>query len=398
MKQEHITDLFGTTIRLQMRESIQMTIQSLLAYCHKYDHWCMAYSGGKDSTTLVTLVVWLIDTGQIPRPKSMTVMYADTRLELTPLWAAAQDIIEDLKGYGFDVRIVVAPLEKRYFTYILGRGVPPPTNTFRWCTPKMKVDPMTKELELLFSEKGEKVLMLTGVRQGESAIRDQRIVMSCGKDGAECGQGWYQETMPDHICDTLAPLLHWRVCHIWSWLKYWAPTPEYGDWSTSAIADSYGGDEAEELNARTGCIGCNLVSVDKALNNVLKNPRYYYLKPLLRVKLLNNLLRLPANRLRKTGLAPSDNFRQRIGPLTMLARKMGLDEILSIQNEINASAKNEGMPLISLINEEEESYIRKCWEENLWPDRWDGTESTGDTEMETVFKDGSIQRRLIFGD
>jgi DNA sulfur modification protein DndC len=51
---------------------------------------------------------------------------------------------------------------------------------------------------------------------------------------------------------TLAPLLHWRVCHVWEWLKHWAPQAEFGDWSTAMIADAYGGDEAEEINARTG--------------------------------------------------------------------------------------------------------------------------------------------------
>jgi DNA sulfur modification protein DndC len=35
------------------------------------------------------------------------------------------------------------------------------------------------------------------------------------------------------------------------------------------IADAYGGDEAEEINARTACIGCALSQEDKALDSVL---------------------------------------------------------------------------------------------------------------------------------
>src|SRR3546814_9885760 len=48
----------------------------------------------------------------------------------------------------------------------------------------------------LYDHNGGKFLLLTGVRQGESAQRDGRIAMSCGKNGAECGQGWYQITAP----------------------------------------------------------------------------------------------------------------------------------------------------------------------------------------------------------
>src|SRR4051812_13738030 len=208
----------------------------------------------------------LIGAGQVAAPTTLTVLYADTRLELLPLWIAARSIRDELEERGIDVRVVMAPMDKRFLVYVLGRGVPPPNNnTLRWCTRQIKIDPMAAELRRLFGERGTKVLMLTGVRQGESAIRDGRIAMSCGRDGGECGQGWYQETLPDQLCDTLAPLLHWRVCHVWEWLRHWAPAAEFGDWSTEIIAEAYGGDEAEENNARTGCNGCPLAELDLAL-------------------------------------------------------------------------------------------------------------------------------------
>ncbi|MGC8384963.1 hypothetical protein ACP3P8_23010 [Pseudomonas aeruginosa] len=46
------------------------------------------------------------------------------------------------------------------------------------------------------------------------------------------------------------------------------------------IADAYGGDEAEEINARTGCTGCPLASEEKALETVLAMPHWAYLAPL----------------------------------------------------------------------------------------------------------------------
>jgi DNA sulfur modification protein DndC len=173
---------------------------------------------------------------------------------------------------------VRAPLDKRFLVYILGRGVPPPNNnTLRWCTRQIKVDPMAAAIEARIAEIEGNVLMITGVRQGESAVRDARIAMSCSKDGGECGQGWYQQVLPNAKgirgrIATLAPLLHWRVCNVWDWLKVFAPSAEYGGWPTAMLADAYGGDEAEEVNARTGCIGCPLASKDLALDAVVTMP------------------------------------------------------------------------------------------------------------------------------
>src|SRR5690606_19807180 len=124
-------------------------------------------------------------------------------------------------------------------------------------TRQIKIDPMKAAVNEYLKDKGD-VLMLTGVRIGESAIRDQRINLSCSKDGGECGQGWYQVTLQSKNCATLAPILHWRVCNVWDWLKIFAPMQKYGGWNTQLLADAYGGDEAEEINARTGCIGCPL--------------------------------------------------------------------------------------------------------------------------------------------
>lgn len=382
-------NIFATS-RMQMNESIELTIQSLLAYGARYDHWCMAWSGGKDSSTLVTLVIWLIKSGKIPAPKSLTIFYSDTRQELTPLSLAVAEISEEIKEHGYDVHIVMAPIEKRFLCYILGRGVPPPSNRFRWCTGALKILPMEEGVKALFSEKKEKILMLTGVRQGESAMRDGRIAQSCSKDGAECGQGWFQTSMPEAICDTLAPILHWRVCHVWEWLKHWAPLPEYGDFSTTIIADAYGGDEAAEHNSRTGCIGCPLVDKDTALDILLTNPKWKYLQPLKELKPIYRWMREPANRLRKSGLDEGGKNKQRMGPLTIIARQTAFDKIIDIQNRINEAAVLVKKPTVSLINDEEAAHIRHCWSINQWPDGWDGDEPTGDVIMDKIYSDGTV--------
>ncbi|EPQ6932373.1 phosphoadenosine phosphosulfate reductase family protein [Pseudomonas aeruginosa] len=392
--------------RLQMTESIELTIQSLQAYGESHDHWAIAWSGGKDSSSTLTLIMWLIDSGKVKAPKSLTVFYADTRQELPPLAIAAKQIMDELEERGIHVEVVTAPLDKRFMVYILGRGVPPPNNnTLRWCTRQIKIDPMQAALEQRLAELDGNVLMITGVRQGESAIRDKRIEMSCGKDGAECGQGWYQKVLPESKglkgrLATLAPLLHWRVCHVWEWLKHWAPLVEFGDWSTATIADAYGGDEAEEVNARTGCTGCPLASKDTALDTILLNPSWAYLAPLKGIKQLWRELREPHNRLRKAGYeylkdGSTAANPQRMGPITFEARLMGLERILNIQKEINDVADRLGRPRVDLINAEEEARIRELIAAETWPQGWDGDEPTADTPMDQINADGSVQPLLF---
>jgi DNA sulfur modification protein DndC len=393
--------------RLTLTKSIELSVESLLHYGSLYKHWAIAFSGGKDSAATVTLVAHLIESGQIAKPESLTILYADTRQELPPLHMSALSILETLRNRlqplfkegAFQTRVVLPELDHRYFVYILGRGVPPPSNTFRWCTPKLKVMSMERELEALRQERGEKFLMLTGVRIGESAARDQRISISCTKDGGECGQGWFQQSTSKAIADTLAPIVHWRVCHVWDWLL--RADLELG-FSTFEIAQVYGQDVSdgeEPLNARTGCMGCPLVQRDAALDRVVAQPDWAYLAPLQRLRSLYGEIKKPQYRLRKHGevnkngaLAAKQN---RLGPLHMEARCWMLEQILGIQAEVNREATAQGRPEISLINEEELARIEALMAANTWPDKWDGTEARGDVMFSEIFPDGSVQELLF---
>ncbi|MDQ2902988.1 MAG: phosphoadenosine phosphosulfate reductase family protein [Chloroflexota bacterium] len=382
--------------RLSMERSLALTIESLQMYGSLYRNWAIAYSGGKDSTLVVTLIAHLIASRMIPAPESLTVLYVDTRMELPPLQSAAMDVLRELRQRGMQTRIVLPALDLRFFVYMFGRGVPLPKNLFRWCTPQLKVDPMERALANLRAQSGQKVLMLTGVRIGESAARDQRIALSCSKDGAECGQGWFQTKTPEAVADVLAPCLHWRVCHTWDWLTFHAP--RYG-FSTQVIAEIYGGDEKEEINARTGCVGCNLASRDVALDTILKLPHWQYLAPLKRLRPLYADIIKPRHRLRKDG---TDRLKDgtlaanpmRMGPLTMEARRAGLAEVLAIQEEISRAALAHERPRMDLINEEERARILELIEANTWPDRWTGHEVRGDVLMPQVVADGIVQALL----
>ena len=388
--------------RLSLDRSIELSAESLRHYGSLYKHWAIAFSGGRDSSATVTLVADLIDKGLVPRPASITVLYADTRQELPPLHNAAMALLDKLKERGFDTRVVLPKLDHRYFVYILGRGVPPPSNTFRWCTPKLKVMSMERELETLRQERGEKFLMLTGVRVGESAARDQRIAISCSRDGGECGQGWFQQTTSNAVADTLAPLLHWRICHVWDWLVQ--ADVELG-YPTFDIAEVYGHDpqddlgETEAINARTGCIGCPLVQEDAALERVLANPKWTYLAPLRQLRPLYWEVKKPQYRLRKHGEVKKDGSlakkQGRLGPLTLETREWMLGEILRIEAEVNAGAAQVGQSDICLINAEELTRIHELIAAETWPEKWDGSEHRGDEWLPEILADGSVQPLLF---
>lgn len=387
--------------RLTLPKSIELSVESLRHYGSLYKHWVVSFSGGKDSSATVTLIADLIKKGSIPEPESLTILYADTRQELPPLHTAALGILQELRQRGFDARVIQPELDYRFFVYMLGRGVPPPSNTFRWCTPKLKLMSIERELETLRQERGDKFLMLTGVRIGESAARDQRIAVSCTKDGGECGQGWFQHTSSEAVSDILAPILHWRVCHVWDWLLQ--ADLELG-FPTFEIARVYGqevSDGEEPINARTGCIGCPLVERDAALERIIQQPQWTYLAPLQKLRPLYWEIRKPQYRLRKHGEFKKDGSlgskQNRLGPLHIEARLQILEQVLKIQDEVNIAARAEGKSEISLINDEELARINQLIAANTYPERWDGTEPTGDTLLPTLFSDGAVQP-LLFDD
>jgi DNA sulfur modification protein DndC len=385
--------------RMTFKEAIETSIASLRAYGANYRHWAIAYSGGKDSSATVSFVAWAIHTGQVPSPESLTILYGDTRQELTPLWSVAQKFMDVLRGQGFNAFTVLPEMDNRFYVYMLGRGVPPPSNRFRWCTVKLKIEPMAEALETKRAETGEKFLMLTGVRQGESAARDQRIAISCGKDSGECGQGWMQVSPPDAVADTLAPLLHWRLCFVWDWL-YFANSDSWmkyagfdqlghGYEGLGEIAAVYGDDEA-----RTGCIGCNLASRDTALENLVKTETWRHLSPLLEIKPLFKELKKPKWRLRKgTPEKKKDGSYakngQRMGPLTFEGRAYGLERVLDIQKRAG----------VDLVNADEEARIRELWSLNTWPDGWSGDEVIADIPLDkiTTFGHDLVVQPLLVG-
>lgn len=396
LKQPHLFE----GARLSLDESYQMTVDSLRAYGELSPYWFVSYSGGKDSTATLTVIARIIAEGKVKPPKKLFAYYVDTRLEFPPLQIAALSILKTAQANGIDTRVIYPPMDKRLMVNILGRGVPPPSNIFRWCTEATKVNPMMAAQRELYEQHQSPFLSITGVRLGESAMRDQRIAYSCTRDGGECGQGWFQHASGEQIAHTLAPLLHWRLCHVWDWLMFFAPEDGY---DTQPIAEAYGIDEegsAAEVNARTGCIGCNLVDEDAALLNLLRFDRWKYLAPLIEIKQIWRWLALPENRLRHTNRIRKDGSPAardgKLGAITLEARAVAFERVLDIQMAVNSKAAEQGRPGMQLISPNENVRIRELIKSKAYPMGWSGDEPRGDVLIH-IERLRAEQGRTLFG-
>jgi DNA sulfur modification protein DndC len=386
--------------RTTLVESLQMTADSLSVHGSQHRHWCVAFSGGKDSSATLTAVLHLIETGRVPRPKSMTVLYADTRLELPNLQASAVAMLEEVRRRGWQTRTVLPALDKRFFVMIFGRGVPPSHSGFRWCTGAIKIDPMQAAMREIHEEVGEQLLQIVGLRIGESANRDKRIALACSsKNGGECGTGWFEEATPAEVAHSLSPLLHWRTCHVWDWLML--ERRRHG-FDTSMVAEVYDQDaegSALEVLARTGCLVCPVASKDLALERTLAKPEWAYLAPLARLRTVYHELSQAKNRLRKNGERKADGSLSsrpmRSGPLLMEARAWGLAKVLTVQADVNRAAERLGRQAVDLISGDELRRILELQEANTWPQGWTGDEPAGDELLAEIFPDGTVQPTLF---
>ena len=166
-KTNHRTDLDLTyrTIEHIKREYLKNSIP-----------WSLGFSGGKDSSALLKLVyAALKDIGTKSKP--VTVIYCDTGVEIPIVRSFVLETLnklsEEVAGNGvpIETQIVIPSLHDRYFSKVIGRGYPPPSYKFRWCTDVLRVNPIKKYLNNL-QKKG---VILLGIRKGESRERNRVI-------------------------------------------------------------------------------------------------------------------------------------------------------------------------------------------------------------------------------
>ncbi len=128
--------------------------------------WFLGYSGGKDSSALLKLIFVALMHAKC-RPKPVTVVYCDTGVDIPVVRQlvdrSLDSLQEEARKYDVPIRVrrAAPDLANRYFVKVIGKGYPPPTNKFRWCTDRLRIDPVKR---LLASMSDSRSTILLGIR------------------------------------------------------------------------------------------------------------------------------------------------------------------------------------------------------------------------------------------
>jgi DNA sulfur modification protein DndC len=316
----------------------------------------VAYSGGKDSSAVLKLVFSAVVANPYLAEK-VFVIYCDTKVENPILDEFVKRTLRLLKkeaascASGFKVRILEPALHQRYFVRIIGRGYPPPTSFFRWCTKDLRIRPVQTFVRSL----GANPLVIIGTRRGESAQRDRAIQRISGdsKKGPLI-QRQIDGGLKTHL---YLPIAKYSLEDVWECLASLS-LPSCIDVHRLAELYRHGGGECPMVrdtndrpcaSARFGCWVCTVVRRDRSAENLLEagyNHLGSYFKFRTWISEIRNDLTLRCQKRRNGQFAP--------GPFRLGARKIIFDRVRELEKEIGRT----------LISKAEEKYIRHLWEKD----------------------------------
>ena len=195
----------------------------------------VSYSGGKDSSTVLELVLEAIKGTD----KRLMVVTADTLMEIPFYQNYVNENKRQIQKY-FDTAgisaemVTVAPETKNTFwVNTLGKGFPASSQAFKWCTGQLKISPMSKYVKSVTA--GVEHCIFLGVRRDESPERAARYKEKAFK--------------PNHY----APILEWSTQDVWTHLLT-EPCP-WGSHKELVKVYKYASDECVYGVEKNVCIG-----------------------------------------------------------------------------------------------------------------------------------------------
>lgn len=253
-----------------IREAILLTKTALEKNASA--RWIIGFSGGKDSTALLKVFTAAVQDAKTV-PSRIDIIYCDTGVENPVLDDYVKGLFsrlgDEFKGQPtpFRLSLLRAPVKNRFFVKLIGRGYPPPTNSFRWCTKNLRIRPVA---EFIKRAAVDDAIVALGMRKDESLQRDRTL--------ARYGGGiWQNQNEGGRRYRMFLPILDLDVGDVWE-AVFGLPFPESID--AAKLAQLYRGASGECpivkapqaapcASGRFGCWTCTVVRKDRSSRSLI---------------------------------------------------------------------------------------------------------------------------------
>lgn len=354
-------------------EEFEQIIEEM-TYVYKHDMrpWLIGYSGGKDSSLLVSLVIETVTRlPEYERKKKIFIVSSDTGVENPVVQRYMHSSSHKINEYSKKLRaniqaeVIYPETTQSYWSLVIGLGYPTPEPPgFRWCTERLKIIPMNKYTNAIIEQYGE-VILLLGVRKAESNTR-MRSISSREIEGKLLTP--HTDISKAYVYNPLTEIKNERV---WEYLLRNDGITSWGVDMKYLFNLYQGEDMGEEQsvvgqidksripitgNSRFGCWCCTIVKEDKSLQNFIDHGSTELI-PLRDFR--NWLVSIRQNpefrdtKRRNGNVYVKSNGEYGFGPFKMSARKEILRRLLQLQRET-------GFELITI---EELKVIDSMWDD-----------------------------------
>ncbi len=338
--------------------------------------WVIGYSGGKDSTATLQLVWYALrELPNTKRNKTVHIIHTNTLVESPVVSKWAYDSIEIMQKKAeeeqlpFETHILTPKVDQTFWVNFIGRGYPFPRKKLRWCTDRLKIQPVNNFIQSKIAEHGE-IILVIGTRKAESQNRARTM--------AKYEKLRVRELLspnPSLVNELVfSPLEDWEDNDVWAFLMQYKNPWGY---SNKDLLTLYRGATADnecpimhEKNlptcgkSRFGCWVCTMVEQDKSMAAMIMNDEEKaWMTPLLEFR--NEFGDEDKDRDRRSvrkmnGSIYGTYERLHHGPYLKEWREYFLKRLLEIQRDINKNGPEEFKNL-ELITKGELHEIRRIW-------------------------------------
>ena len=355
-------------------DGLIVTIQNL--YLADDIPWMIGYSGGKDSTAAVQLVWMAIE--QLPerdRKKTIHIMNTDTLVEspVVSKWVdkslkSMKDEAEK-KGLPFVPTKLIPDYNNTFWVNLIGRGYPFPRMKYRWCTDRLKIQPVNNFIKNKIVEHGEIILVL-GTRKQESTRRNRTMTNLEKRRVRELLSP--NPTLANEL--VFSPMEDWSDDDVWSFLLQYKNPWNYSNMDLMTMYRGATADNECPLQvdksaptcgkSRFGCWVCTMVEKDKSMEAMILNDQEKEWMSIL-LEFRNEFGNEEGDRERRSFRRMRGNLQGNYGklfhgPYKKEVREYWLERLLNIQKEIQENGPEEFSDL-ELIRIPELQAIRRIW-------------------------------------